>query len=208
MQHDPAMIQSNYNRNPSDQYWTEPWVTEALVHHFPMLTSPGYSVWEPACGAGHMVRALSMSEVDVRLASDIDMTNYQDDYDHRYTEHFQHDFLLDPIDLDETEINTIITNPPFNCHEKFLRHSLNFPYIKIVCMLLRSDFKSAKRRIDLFEDERFVCELVLTSRPRWDDWWNGKPPKHGPRHNYSWFVWDDGYEMGNIPKMMWHRRTK
>jgi hypothetical protein len=204
--HDPAMIKSNYDRNPGDQYWTEPWVTQALIECFPWFNRPGCKVWEPACGAGHMANALVDSGVNVTQASDIDINVIGDIRPGVWVTEI--DFLYSDFGhLCPGPCNTIITNPPFNLHESFLRQALSFRDIHTVCFLLRSDFKHAKKRIDLFEDPRFSCEIVLTSRPRWDDWWNGKPPKASPRHNYSWFVWDRESEFDN-PTMVWHRRNK
>ena len=196
---DPALYSSNFKRNAGDRYYTEPWVTEAFLRTWgnQLDSYRDLSVWEPACGAGDMVYALENRGYDL-VATDIDLSDYGH-YHPIYAISFDNfDFLNDgiPIKCFGDEPVAIITNPPYKLAEEFIRQALAYmnsddgPDVRLVAMLLRSEYHHAKRRRDLFTPEvGFAGETILTSRPRWDDWWNGKPPKAAPRHNFSWFIW-------------------
>lgn len=191
---DQAMTHSNYERNELDAYYTEPFVTEALLRHIPVFER---RVWEPSAGRGDMSRVIQAAGATV-FASDIDMSRFDisasDDM-------FDFDFLqmTAPPNCDLYSTYAIITNPPYDIQDKFVRHALTFlDHVEWVAMMLRSEFNSAKTRSDLFADNaNFAFEIVLTSRPRWDWWFPAEErarrkaanEEHGPRHNYSWFVW-------------------
>jgi len=179
VKNDPALFKTNFARRDSDQYYTEPWVTSALIDAYPLLVESG-PVWEPACGRGDIVSVFWNFGVDIDY-SDIDTSQWilSD-----MAPPFKGDFLKTDAVF---KLDSIVTNPPYNLADDFLRKALSLP-VPRVAMLLRSEFKHAKKRQDLMDD--LTMEVVLTSRPRWDDWWNGKPPKAGPRHNFSWFIWD------------------
>lgn len=147
---DPALYGSNYERMENERYWTEPWVTEALLRRLGPRYGP---VWEPACGRGDMVRVLMNHGLDV-LASDVDMSEFSEE------EHgcaaWKHDFLRDdPLFLVPP---MVITNPPYgggdrHLSEKFVHRALNFEEVRVVAMLLRSEFKSAGRREAMTKSE-------------------------------------------------------
>lgn len=181
---DPAMVGSNFPRNDKDRYFSEPWTVEALLRR---LDPVGW-IWEPACGRGDIAKVLIDHGHDV-IASDIDSSEYDLG--------FTLDFLGEDhprVSMSEfTDCPTIITNPPYNLAVEFVEKALSFPKVQVVAMLLRSAWNEAKGRVGLFNKPPFAFEVVLTSRPRWDDWWNGKPPKAAPRHGYSWFVWDKNW---------------
>lgn len=181
---DPSLYESNYERVPGDRYWTEGWVTSALLRTVDVNPNDGL-VWEPACGRGDMVDTLRAYGHDV-FASDVDMSEYtgEDPCD-------QVDFLKsDPVSKPPPGCRVIVTNPPYNKAEAFIRRSLEYMPLGIdfVAMILRSEFKHAARRQDLFTGDHFAGEVALTARPRWD-WWFRDQPEASPRHNFSWFVW-------------------
>ena len=98
----------------------------------------------------------------------------------------------------------IVTNPPFNLSEKFVRHALKLtePHGKKVAMLLPMAWDAAKTRRDLFENPPFKAKYTLTTRIRWE---NLEQKKAGPSNNHAWFVWDWSYEgrpfLGYLPKL-------
>jgi hypothetical protein len=200
---DPAMIASGFPRRDGDRYWTEPWVTRALLQSVfgDVLQRTGGTVWEPACGRGDMVRELMDHELEV-VASDIDLSDFENEFGCEWIEAHQRDFLnidslLDPPDV---PITAIITNPPYGQRATdFIRRALEHmdadDNIKMVSMILRSEYYhgSGKRdgRDEFFDRSDFQGILALTARPRWDDWLNKPKPDNGPRHNYSWYTWSD-----------------
>ena len=198
---DPALFESNFERVDGDRYWTEPWITEALVRHLPSFPSTGGAVWEPAAGRGDMASVLLKRGYEV-FASDVDMSEFSGEHllGQLLCTWAKLDFLTLPTDgIISRNMVAIITNPPYgdpktdrNKAEIFLRRALEHD-VRLVAMLMRSEFNSGKTRMDLFERPDYAFEIVLTSRPRWD-WWFCEKSKHSGRHNFSWFVWDKAAE--------------
>jgi hypothetical protein len=203
-----AFRQSAFERNERDAYYTEPWVTQSLLRVAgPRLKEIG-EVWEPAVGRGDIALELMNYGLGAQC-SDIVADNVL----FEVSEHpncvalEQGDFFA----ANTAGAPAIVTNPPFGkLASRFIRKamSLNSPFI---AMLLRTDFNHGSKVTDLFNGTRhapFAYEIVLTSRPRWD-WWMtpeqkraakiaaGKDPDSkdaSPMHNFSWFVWDRGWE--------------
>jgi hypothetical protein len=156
--------ESGYERRERDAYRTPAWVTLALVPHLRELGL----VWEPACGDGAMVDALTKVGLEVTFS----------DIDHGY------DFLEmgKMIGCD-----AIITNPPYALAEDFIEHALEMmePH-GLVAMLLRTDYDHAKTRAHLFRDcPVFAKKVVLTRRIVWFE-----DGKSSPSFNHAWFIWD------------------
>jgi hypothetical protein len=182
--HDPAMCgQLAYARKAHDAYWTEPWVTETLLDR----VSFRGRVWEPAVGVGAMAQVL-MARGYPLVASDL--------IDHGFPPTEQADFLQH-LGLLGDQPYSIVTNPPYHVAEAFIRHALRLtqPVGGMVAMLLRSEYRHAKSRIDLFEGPPFRAEIALTRRPRWIAGTTGSP-----RHNYSWYIWD--WRHDSLPVML------
>ncbi len=217
---------SAFERNENDAYYTEPWVTRALLRVCWEQIQYQGTVWEPACGPGHMAREILGSRAV--YCSDINPELPLDILEHdNFKGSDKIDFLGSELDwMDQfvykNDIGSLITNPPFGkLAEKFVRRALEMRGISFVAMLLRTDFNHAGGYTDLFTDagNHFAYEVVLTSRPRWD-WWMtpeqkraakiaaGKDPDgkdHGPMHNFSWFVWDQAWQGPST--QFWQGRT-
>lgn len=118
---------SAYGRAKSDFYPTPPDVTVALVKAIGII--PGTRVWEPACGEGHMVRALENCGCTV-VGTDINMGV---------------DFLSAPYQ----PCDWIITNPPFYIADKFIERCLCFD--RPFALLLKSQYWHARKRLPLFQ---------------------------------------------------------
>jgi hypothetical protein len=146
-----------------------------------------------------VVRELVGHGYDI-VATDVDLSDWDDSWQHGWVKSYQRDFLdmdslLDPPD---ESVTAIITNPPYGQRATdFVRRALEHmdDHVSMVAMLMRSEYYhgSGKRdgRNEFFEDPRFAGKLDLTARPRWDDWLNKPKPDASPRHNYSWYVWSD-----------------
>lgn len=197
---DPALFESQYERTAGDRYFTHPWMTRALGRHVPLVEAlaPTEVVWEPAAGRGDIVRVLREAGVKV-FASDVDMSEFDDDLaDALEWEVSTRDFLL--TDRLPDGVGAIVTNPPYfkathdkrycSMAEHFARKALALNP-RYVCLLTRAEFGHAKTRQDIFYDRRFMAEIKLGDRPRWD-WWFRDEPENSPRHYYSWFVWGRG----------------
>lgn len=167
------------DRRESDFYPTPPEVTVALLE---WLDLPGpainTSIWEPACGDGAMVNIMRGYGFHV-VASDIREEGILPGA------RVCADFMSYPVPATRAEcpVDWIITNPPFNLAEEFIRHALKFT--PNVAMLLKSQFWHAQSRAKLFGEHPPSAVLPLTWRP---DFLAGK--KGGaPTMDCLWTVW-------------------
>ena len=206
-----AFVDSGYEREENDRYWTRPDYTATLIPHladvglYPRYENP---VWECAAGRGDMSKVLSKAGFRVR-ASDIDPKAFGI---------LKADFLA--LDFKDKEVRkkygesvAIITNPPYGREaEKFVRRALSIPGIQVAAFLLRSNWKcpsqAGSKRPSLFTEKsangmRFAMEIILPERPMWD-WWSKKEDgekSNTPFHPYSWFVWSSHWKQP--PTIRW-----
>ena len=156
-------------RRELDFYPTPPEVTAALMHHLRSL--PPLKIWEPACGDGAMSKVLKACGHKV-TSSDIRETGYGQG---------GIDFLSTALACD-----AIITNPPFNLSEQFIRHALS--QADIVAMVLKSQYWHAAKRLALFKQFPPAWILPLTWRP---DFLGGERGG-APTMEIQWTVWLPG----------------
>lgn len=163
-----SRVDSNYARKDRDLYETPGWVVEALIPHLPEARR----IWEPACGRGNIVRVLADNCYDVHATDIVDDDDFFDYYD-------------------ASEIDGIVTNPPYTNVALFVMHAVVLvkPRQGFVAMLLSADFDSAVTRRHLFADcPMFAKTIVLTKRIVWFERSDGK--KAAPSENHRWFIWD------------------
>ena len=157
-------------RRELDFYPTPPEVTHALMRFLKLSTN--LRILEPACGTGEMAEVIRMYNKEV-YAYDLRETGY------RYNQNKPQDFLTEQWSFD-----AIITNPPFNLAEQFIRHALN--QAPIVAMLLKSQYWHAKTRTPLFKEHPPAWVLPLNWRP---DFRAGELGG-SPTMEVAWTVWD------------------
>ena len=105
-----VMQQRTDPKDSLDFFPTPPWATRALCER--IVASRNKSVWEPACGAGHM--AIPLKEYFSSVFS-------SDVQDYGYKPFRKLNFLAEDTDI---RYDWIITNPPFNLAEDFIQHAL------------------------------------------------------------------------------------
>lgn len=155
------------DRPATDRYPTPAPVTHALLDYLEL--DEGTRIWEPACGEGHMVNVLK-GRGHIVQNSDI-LTGV--------------DFLAQK----ELKGDWIITNPPFYLAEDFIRHAHSLKP-EGICLLLKSQYWHASKRLRLFNEFRPEAVLPLTWRP---DFLFGK--KSGaPTMEVLWTVWRANYK--------------
>lgn len=152
-----------YKRSESDFYPTPPEVTEALLNF--LLLPCSQKIWEPACGEGHMVDAISKRGYDV-IGTDINTGV---------------DFLTAEI---PNGVDWIITNPPFSHAEQFIRRCVE--HKKPFALLLKSQYWHAKKRLELFREHPPAYVLPLTWRP---DFLFKQRGSGSPLMDVMWCVW-------------------
>lgn len=178
--------EAGYARRPHDAYFTEPWVTRALVAAVEFApsgrTRAQTVIWEPACGDGRMAEPLKAAGYQV-VASDIGGWGYGAP---------GIDFL-DPASADASSAlacDAIVTNPPFDQAVLFIGRALQLMQKRggKVAMLQRHEFDAPASHHPLFRPP-FAAKLVLHKRPAWSDD-DPKGPGASPRFPYAWYVWD------------------
>lgn len=186
---DSAMLGTpKYERREGDRYYTEPWVTRALLAK---VRFRGL-IWEPAAGRGDIADVLVDAGYKV-MASDIEGDRLG------CKGAAETDFLTCGSPGDG--VFSLITNPPYDKAEEFLRKALDLTAHAsgMVAMIFRHEYDCAGGRRDLFERESFSAKLVLTKRPRWLH--EGETHVASPRHNFSWYIWD--HHHSGPATMMW-----
>lgn len=110
-----------YGRKEKDFYPTPPEVTVALLKE--LNISKLSTIWEPACGQGHMVKTMESMGYHV-IGTDIQNGI---------------DFLKAPL----VDCDWIITNPPFSLADKFIRRC--WEYKKPFALLLKAQYWNAAK---------------------------------------------------------------
>jgi hypothetical protein len=172
---DPPMTRGQSSRAGPDFWPTPPCLIAALIRYvLPVL--PDAAIWEPAAGAGGLVRALRSTGRKV-IATDF----YPQDGS------APHDFIADPP-LAETAAAIVITNPPNNQWDDFLDRGLALQAsgaLKGLVLLLRHDYLQAGGRVDVLNQA--IQEVHCNWRPIWI------PDTEGnPRHSFHWLSWHEG----------------
>lgn len=184
-----VMAQRKERKPPPDEldfFPTPPWATRAFLRHvFPRFSFADrvYSVWEPACGEGHMSEVLKEQFRHV-YASDV--------HDYGLKDQGIGAFVADKggLDLDIAkcpfEPEWIITNPPFKLAQAFAERALKEATVG-VALLMRLAFLETLDRYDLFRRDPFAwvapfAERVPMTKGRWD-------PEADTATSYAWFVW-------------------
>lgn len=169
------MGEAGFERVEGDRYFTEHWVTKALLAR---VRFRGL-IWEPAAGRGDMADVLHAAGYEV-MCSDIAGASLG------CKSAAESDFLTHTSPGDG--VFSIVTNPPYVHAEEFIVQALKLTRRAsgMVAMLLRNEYDCAATRRYLFEQEPFAQKLVLTKRPKWSE----AEPKASPRHNFSWYLWD------------------
>lgn len=188
------MVSSGHERIANDAYFTiDSWMTKVLAKEIKAYDLT--TIWEPACGAGHMIEVL----MDVAPTLGSDVFNHPKITTTDFT-FVQHDFLdtegslkmLTQMRNDGFMIDGLFSNPPFEkkiC-EAFVRQAIGYLErddndIQVVGFLLRNDWDAASGRRDIFRDNpHFAKKIVLTTRPKWF-----YDTKAAPRFSYAWYLW-------------------
>jgi hypothetical protein len=157
---------------------TPPWAARAggeLIRE--LDANPGYA-WEPACGQGHMVHGLKDYFAGVRR-TDI------------------HDYGWDGLDKVQdflaversgaTEVDWIVTNPPFGQAAEFVKLGLQRAR-RGVAVLIRSAWYDSGGRFPLFCGDT-PCDVRATFFDRVPMELGGWSPGGSTATSYAWFIW-------------------
>lgn len=172
-----VMAQRTEPHDSLDFFPTPPWGTRALCRY--VLDDwdwHGKSVWEPACGQGHMARPLAEFFSPV-YASDI----------HPYGFGAVDDFLFPG--QPQHQPDWIITNPPFNLAIEFAERALAIA--PSVALLTRLSWLATDERFKLFKRHPPVAHAVFMGRLPMH---KGKCERSASTAtDYCWTVWRSGH---------------
>ena len=174
-------------RQEHDYYATEPKAVEILLEN----ETFNHSIWECACGEGHISKVLQAAGYDV-YSSDLIYRGFGD------PEPF--DFLKDSLDDFDGDI---ITNPPYKFAKEFVETALETVKDgRKVAMFLKLTFLESKARKKMFE--KYPPKTVYVSSSRLQCAKNGDFEKYGKGVGtavaYAWFVWEKGFKGDPIIK--------
>lgn len=204
-----VMAQRREPDDSLDYFPTPPWAVRALMVQLDALgLGPFMHALEPACGEGHMAKALS-EWFPVVEASDV----------HPYGYGYVEDFLFPGAP--KRPLDWIITNPPFRLAADFIAEARRRAG-RGVAMLARTAFMEGQERFDtlwaadppdyvLIFSERVLMLKGRLLRIGAIDPKSGKPAATAT--SYAWFVWSRParFENGNLvrdgapadPRLRW-----
>ena len=172
-----VMAQRIEARDSPDDFPTPPWATRALVEHVlenrkALATK---TCLEPACGAGHMARALKEY---------FGAVSQSDAYDYGCGP--IRDFLTHPFETNS--VDWVITNPPFRLSEEFVVRALKVAR-EGVAILARTVFiESVGRYRNLFEQMPPTKFAQFTERV---PMLKGRLDRNATTAtSYAWLVWE------------------
>lgn len=174
---------------PDDARWraleffpTPPWAARAGAELILRLDPEARSVWEPACGEGHMAHGLA-DYFPTLFRSDV--------HAHAGAEPFAVQDFLDPAldrqGYDGPRFDWIVTNPPFSLASEFVRLGLHRAR-RGVALLARASLLESIGRYELMFGAEGLCvfspfiERVAMTLGGWD-------PKASTATAYAWFIW-------------------
>lgn len=171
---------SRFNKDDiNDYYATEPKAVELLLEQETFTDS----IWECACGEGHIADVLE-NHGHMVIATDV--------VDRGFGARL--DFLSwnSPISID------IITNPPYNKAQEFVEHALELAKDGVkVAMFLKLTFLEGQKRRELFK--KYPPRTVYVSSSRLQCGKNGDFSGSNAVA-YAWFVWEKGCKGETIIK--------
>lgn len=173
-------------RQQHDYYATEPKAVELLLEQ----ENFKFTIWECACGQGHMSDVLKQHGHNV-VSSDL--------IDRGYPDTIVQDFLQ----TNGLNCTDIITNPPYKYAKEFVEHALDISIDGVkVAMFLKLTFFESKARKKLFK--KYPPKVVYISSSRLQCAKNGDFEKYGKGVGtavaYAWFVWEKGYKGDTVVK--------
>lgn len=168
-------------RVANDYYATPPSTTRAILDEVELVGS----IYEPACGEGHISEVLKEYYPDSKIVS---------------TDLIDRGYGMGGIDFLEDEyveeVDNVITNPPFKYAKEFIYKALELANDKVV-MLARVQLLESVARKKMFEETPLKYVYVFSGRQ--STWRNGEQfdaegKPWASTMALAWFIWEQGYE--------------
>lgn len=151
---------------------TPPWAARAGAEMLLRLDPTAHTIWEPACGEGHIAGPLQ--DYFAVCATDI----------HAHGFGLVEDFLLPSPTRRFWKADWVKTNPPFKDLDAFVARGLEASKAGVALLLRTSAVESIKRH-DIMQ--RLAVQVTFSERVpmvlgRWD-------PEASSATSYGWFYW-------------------
>lgn len=155
--------------NGPDYFPTPEWATRALIDN---ETFSG-EVWECACGDGAMARVFEAAGYSVKS-----------------TDLYDRGFGKAGVDFTESSqcFDNIVTNPPYNSAEAFVRKGVELANNKFALLLRLAFLEGANRANTIFSESPPSRVWVFSERITF--YMAGADRKGSGTTAYAWFVWD------------------
>jgi hypothetical protein len=183
-----VMSQRQSPKSVKDNFPTPPWATRALLTY--IIPGAKGTVWEPACGAGHMSKVLQ---------THFQKTLVSDAYHYPHHRHSIIDFTR-PLSTYEN-VDWIITNPPFKLAETFITTALSIATQGVAIFARSVLLESVGRYERLFKDNppsifaQFVERVPIIT--------GHLDPNATTATAYAWFVWLKPNLTPDFTRLMW-----
>jgi len=164
-----------------DFFPTPAWATHALIDNEEFRGD----IWEPACGDGAMSEVLETTGNRV-ISSDLYHRGYGDG-DHDFLESWR-------------RAPNIVTNPPFNAAEGFVKSGVQRSERKFALLLRLAFLEGANRQRTIFTDAPPARVWVFSERITFYP--AGAVQKGTGTTAYAWFVWDKDAQGGTELKWL------
>lgn len=178
--HSLAGMSTTRERVKDDYYATPP---ESTISLLDKVSFTG-SIWEPACGEGHISKVI--------------MDRYPDNnvYSSDLVDRGYGDSGVDFLEYDGVKYDNIVTNPPFKLAKEFVLKALDFSNKKVV-MFAKIQLLEGISRKEMFLNTPLKYVYVFSSRQ--NPLRNGSPvDENGKKWSstmcFAWYVWEHGYE--------------
>ena len=177
-----ASNHSDKKRQGQDYYATDPIAIDKLL----TKETPYHTIWECACGAGHLTNRLTK----------YGFTVYSSDIVDRGCNGFQRiDFLQTQKSINDIKEFDIVTNPPYALAKDFVLKSLSLlsPGRKVYMFLKLTFLEGKTRYAEIYS--KYPPKNVYVSSERVVCAENGDFIKYNSSAvAYAWFVWEKGYK--------------
>lgn len=177
---------SDYNET-KDYFPTPPYATRALFRYLlpafeERKVAEAYTIWDPACGGGHMSEVFKEYGFSQRISTDIEDYGYGG-LDEKVS--FQQAVKKHRADL-------IITNPPYGAMAAFVDHGLNASGIGLALLTRIQFLEGQVRHRDIFSVRPPTMVGVFADRIPFK--MNKVVPKAPKMFTHCWVVWLHGAE--------------
>lgn len=188
-----ASNHTNSTRQEHDYYATDP-VAIKMLKQTPFFEGVK-TVWEPACGGGHLAYALKEEGYSV-FASDL--------YDYGVGEPGVNFLDVKSINIDALP-DAIVTNPPYKYALEFCQKCTELQVPKFAMFLKLTFLEGAKRHsFFLAHPPRYVA--VCVNRVQCAINGDKEMFSKSSAACYAWFIWEKDY--GGSPEILWIKKPQ